>query len=168
MKKTNNHIAIFILLLIFFSGIDQAAGAAGRERDVAKGVVELINRVRARGTLCGKRYFKSAGPVAWNDILGKASLEHSSDMAERNFFGHRGADGLSPGERISRLGYRWITYGENVGEGYRTPEDMVRGWLESEGHCENIMNPAFKEAASAYVKKARKIYWTLLLAAPKR
>ena len=32
--------------------------------------------------------------------------------------------------------------GENIAAGYRTPADVVAGWLRSPGHCRNIMTPA--------------------------
>jgi len=136
------------------------------DQSVEKQVVELVNRTRAKGTKCGTIYYRAVSPVAWNDTLGRASLAHSLDMAEKGFLHHTGSDRKDPGDRIARLGYVWSTYGENVAEGYHSPEEVVKGWLKSRGHCENIMNPSFKEAGSAHARGSGGIYWTLLLAAP--
>jgi uncharacterized protein YkwD len=101
-------------------------------------------------------------------MLGKASLAHSLDMAKKGFLHHTDSDRKDPGDRITGLGYIWSAYGENVAESYHSPEEVVKGWLKSRNHCENIMNPSFKEAGSAHARGPRGIYWTLLLAAPGR
>jgi len=139
-----------------------------RDRSVEKQVVELVNRARAKGTNCGTTYYRAVPPVMWNDTLGKASLAHSLDMAEKGSLRHTGSDRKDPGDRIAGLGYAWSAYGENVAEGYYSPEEVVKGWLKSGGHCENIMNPSFKEAGSAHARGPHGIYWTLLLAAPRK
>jgi uncharacterized protein YkwD len=154
------------LPLSLVKGSVQAAGDDGRDQSVEKRVIELVNRMRVKGAKCGSRYYRGTRPVVWNDTLGKVSLKHSLDMAGKENLGHAGTDGSGPGERIARFGYKWMIYGENVGEGYLTPEEVVNGWLRSQGHCENIMNPAFKEAGAAFAKGTRRIYWTLVLATP--
>jgi uncharacterized protein YkwD len=87
-------------------------------------------------------------------------------MAEKGFLHHTGSDRKDPGDRIAGFGYKWSAYGENVAEGYHSPEEVVKGWLKSKDHCENIMNPSFKEAGSARARGPQGTYWTLLFAAP--
>lgn len=154
-----------VLLLLCFSekGL-QAAGDERRDPAMEKKVVDLVNRARLRGTRCGNKYFKPTRPVVWNGTLAQASRKHSRDMAGKESMGHTGSDGSGPGDRIARLGYKWMTYGENVCEGYPTPEEAVKAWLSSRDHCENIMNPGFREAGAAYAKGTKRIYWTLVLA----
>lgn len=148
------------------AGEVRVAYGESRDMSVEKEVVNIVNRMRVKGARCGGRFYKGTRPVVWNDTLGKVSLEHSAAMAENRSLGHTGSDGSSAGTRLARFGYQWMTYGENIGEGLRSPEEVVKGWAESRGHCENIMNPAFKEAGAAYAKVAGRIYWTLVLAAP--
>lgn len=155
---------MFFLLGLFIA--ESPARGEGRDQSVEKRVIELVNRMRVKGVGCGGQYYKAIPPVRWNDTLGKVSLRQSVDMAGKENMGHADAYGNGPGDRLARFGYRWMTYGENVGEGYLTPEEVVNGWLKSRGHCENIMNPAFKEAGAAYARGAGRIYWTLVLAAP--
>ncbi len=154
----------FFLLSILVA--ETPAYSEGRDHSVEKRIITLVNQMRSRGCMCGNRYYKKTRPVEWNDTLGKACLGHSLDMAEHESMGHAGTDGSDPGIRIARSGYRWMRYGENVGEGYLLPEEVVRGWLKSQGHCENIMNPLFKEAGAARAKGTGHFYWTLVLAAP--
>jgi len=46
--------------------------------------------------------------------------------------------------------------GENIAKGQRTPKEVVRCWIRSEGHRKNILNPSFKKTGVGFYKK----YWT--------
>jgi hypothetical protein len=81
-----------------------------------------------------------------------AAYLHSLDMETNQFFSHTGSDGSDPGDRITREGYDWWTYGENIAVNYPTVSAVMQGWLSSEGHCRNIMNPAFEEIGAAYAE----------------
>lgn len=119
-------------------------------------LLTLVNQYRTAGCNCGSTYYPPTSPISWNDSLEKAAKEHSDDMNAHNYFDHTGSDGTTVGERISRYGYLWFTCGENIAEGYATEKDVVEGWIKSEGHCKNIMNPAFKDMGVATAGK----YWT--------
>lgn len=167
-SKTFLLILSFLIFLICCGVRNQVIGSDIREAEIKKRLIEFVNEMRIKGATCGDKYYKTTHPVVWNDRLGQASLNHSLDMAENGFLSHIGSDGKSSEERLLKVGYRWMTYGENVGEGYKTPEELVKGWLKSTSHCKIIMNPTFKEAGAACVKGSRKIYWTLILASPER
>lgn len=156
----------FVFLPLRFLEGSAFAAADEERRSAEKNVIDLVNSARLKGARCGNRYYKATRPVEWNETIAQAAKKHSRDMASKENVGHTASDGSGPGERIARLGYRWIAYGENVGEGYRNPEEAVKEWLKSPGHCRNIMNPGFKEAGAAYVKGTKRTYWTLVLATP--
>src|SRR3990172_6631535 len=125
-----------------------------------------------RGTDVRKHVLSRRPPVAWNDSLAIAAYLHSEDMATNQFFSHTGSDGSSPGDRITREGYAWWTYGENIAVGYPTVSAVMQGWLGSDGHCRNIMNPAFREIGAAYAEgpylgNPSAPYWTFDLATPR-
>lgn len=110
-------------------------------------VVELVNEVRAAGATCGSAgSFAPAGPVEMDEVLRCAARLHSIDMEERGFFDHDNPDGESPFDRIDAAGYAGGSpQGENIAQGYPTPEAVMEGWMSSDGHCSNIMEPGFKE-----------------------
>uniref|UniRef100_UPI003460ABA9 CAP domain-containing protein n=1 Tax=Streptomyces asoensis TaxID=249586 RepID=UPI003460ABA9 len=93
-----------------------------------------------------------------NAVLTKAAQAHSKDMAAHQNMSHTGSDGSSPGDRITRAGYDWSTYGENVAYGYATPEQVMAGWMSSPGHKANILNCAFKEIGVGLAQPGG--YWT--------
>jgi uncharacterized protein YkwD len=51
---------------------------------------------------------------------------------------------------MAQAGYTWSTWGENIGAGYASPAAVVNGWLASDGHCVNLMNPTFQELGVGY------------------
>lgn len=124
-------------------------------------LLELVNNVRATGCDCGGEAMPAVGAVVWNDTLELAAQGHSDDMKTNNYFSHTGLDGSTPGDRITAVGYNWFTYGENIAQGYTTPEEVIQGWLESEGHCRNIMDGDFKEMGVA----VSGTYWTQVFGA---
>jgi len=122
-------------------------------------LLQLVNDARKKGCQCGDTYYAPAPPLIWNDLLEKAAFNHANDMFQNNYFDHTGKDGSSVSERMEAVGYHWISFGENIGLGYKDEKDVIKGWLSSPGHCKNIMNKKFKEMAIARVGN----YWTQTL-----
>jgi uncharacterized protein YkwD len=143
------------------------------ERDaaaVSRVVLALTNQARARARSCGWRRFPPAPPLSLAPALTRAAHAHSQDMVARDFFSHTGSDGSTPGERVTRAGYRWKMVGENIASGVRTPRDVVAGWLASPHHCANIMTAGFRQMGVAFAvnpASAQVIAWTEDLGAPR-
>jgi uncharacterized protein YkwD len=129
-----------------------------------------INEARATPRICGAQAFSAAPPVAWNEMLAQAALGHSEDMASKHYFNHKEPGGSAPADRATRVGYRWRQVGENIASGQHTVMQTVADWLDSPGHCANIMNPAFTEMGAAYAvnpaNENRTPYWTQMFARP--
>ncbi len=125
-------------------------------------LLDLVNNARTSGHQCGSTYYPPAPTVTWNSTLTTAAQKHSDYMSTNNNLSHTGSNGSSAGDRITAEGYNWSTYGENIAVGFATEEAVVKGWLESEGHCKNIMNPNFTEMGIA----TSGAYWTQVFAAP--
>jgi uncharacterized protein YkwD len=131
-----------------------------------------INQWRATGATCGSRgAFAPATALVWNDLLTQAADGHSRDMVANNFFDHVGSDGSTLGSRVTATGYAWRSLGENIAAGQITIEQVVDGWIASEGHCANLLNPAFAEVGLACVSGTTsttyRTYWTMDLGQPR-
>ncbi len=122
-----------------------------------------MNSARAAGAICGAQRMPPVPPLELEAKLQRAATGHSQDMADHGKMKHVGSDGSSPAVRITREGYKWWTWGENVAYGYRSVASVMAGWLSSEGHCKNIMNPDFTEFGAAEVN----YYWTQVFARPR-
>ncbi len=141
--------------------------------------LSAINRARSQSHDCGEYGVKPpAPPLVWSDTLYQAAKLHSSDMAYSNTFDHKGsgtqhdtvAQALHPGqgstlvERAEYAGYTgWKSLGENIAAGFTDIDKMIDAWLDSPGHCANLMNPDFKEVGMAEVTNPESdylYYWT--------
>lgn len=58
------------------------------------------------------------------------------------------AHGTNFAARISAAGYVWRSAGENIATGFATPRAVVHAWMGSTGHCENILNPSFRNVGT--------------------
>ncbi|MCC5812402.1 MAG: CAP domain-containing protein [Ectothiorhodospiraceae bacterium] len=145
-----------------------------REPDQAfvRAAVEAVNAYRAEPRTCEDSgdVLPAAPPVTWSDTLGEAAAAHSADMARHEFMSHRGTDGLMPGNRISNAGYTWRGWAENVAAGHSRVDAVMKGWIDSPGHCANIMRPDLVEIGLGLAENQAaeyRYYWTLKLAAPR-
>jgi len=104
-------------------------------------------------TLCllnDERAARGLAPLSSEPTLEAAAHEYSLAMVHQRFFGHVSPSGQTISERLA--GYvgsarSWVT-GENLawGEGtLATPAAIVRGWMASPGHRDNILNGEFNE-----------------------
>jgi uncharacterized protein YkwD len=137
---------------------------------LAMQTLELVNQARARGARCGTRLFGSAPPVRLSGALAGVARGHAVDMADHDYFEHRDLTGRSPADRVRAVGYRETLVGENIAYGPQSADEVVRGWLDSPDHCENIMDPRFAEMGIAYApgrSSKQGLYWVQLLATPK-
>jgi uncharacterized protein YkwD len=136
---------------------------------VSQRVLELVNEARSKPRKCGRASFKPAPPLQLSAMLSRAALIHNQDMSNKNFFEHQGSDGSKVGDRTSRVGYQWRAVAENIAIGPTTAEVVVNGWLDSPGHCANIMDTQYTEMGIAYLvnrKSDAGIYWTQVFARP--
>ncbi|MBB6099024.1 uncharacterized protein YkwD [Deinobacterium chartae] len=123
-------------------------------------VFELTNQARAQARTCGDEHFPAAPPLEWNATLARAAAAHARDMAEKGYFAHESPDGKTPFDRIRTAGYRFMSAGENLAAGTRTPQQTVQGWLRSPGHCAVLMNRTLRELGVAYLRAPRSEYRT--------
>ena len=137
---------------------------------IGREVLQRVNEARGAGRKCGRRSFGPAPALKLAPLLERAALAHAEDMAKHSLFEHRGSNGGMPADRVTKTGYRWRTVAENIAAGGRDAETVVRGWLESPGHCANVMGAQYSEMGVAYAvdpKSKAGIYWAQVFASPR-
>ncbi len=130
-------------------------------------VLESLNRVRARGSRCGGREFPPSRPLTRSPALDEAARMHARDMAQNSFLAHTGSNGSNPGDRATRAGYEWRVVAENIAAGQTSADDIAATWLDSPGHCENLLDAKYSETGIAYALNpgdGRDIYWVQVYA----
>lgn len=129
-----------------------SVASTGAKEDSAyeQEVLRLINQVRAEHGL---------QPVRYNGVLDRAAEKHNNHMASVNRMAHDGIGDSDPGSRIRAEGFR-NSWGENVATGQRSPSEVVRDWMNSPKHRENILNPKWSQMGVAYTTTSSgRSYW---------
>ncbi|GAA3205322.1 sigma-70 family RNA polymerase sigma factor [Actinocorallia longicatena] len=120
-------------------------------------VVRLVNAERSK---------KGCRPVTTDPRLTRSAQAHSAEMARRREMTHTGANGSSPGDRISAQGYRWGAWSENVAVGAPAPSGVMTMWMNSPGHRANILNCAYTQVGVGIASGDGKLWWTQNFATP--
>ncbi len=116
-----------------------------------EGILAATNRVRAAGTNCGAYGpFAPTSALTLDPELNKAAQVHAQDMADNRFFDHTGSDGSSFATRIGRTAFSGQPIGENIAAGGSQPSGIVDRWVDSDGHCRNLMNPQASKLGVGY------------------
>lgn len=123
------------------------------------GFLPLVNSARA-----------SAGspPVALDTRLAAAARAHAAAMATAGRLGVESADGVSVYQRVTATGFAYITIGEHLVSGPRTPAEFLAYCLRTEQPRRTLHDPAFTHTGLGYVTGGRSgdTYWTALWARP--
>jgi len=123
----------------------------------------------ALSLLNGERAKAGAPAVVLEARLTRAAKKHADELSTRGLLSHTGLDGSSPGDRISREGYRYRTYGEVIAAGQQTPEAVIRAWMNSPGHHAIMMDARYQEVGIAVTRRAGNpygIFWVMDFASP--
>jgi len=119
-------------------------------------LLQLTNAERSKAGL---------SPLRFSDRLDQAADLHAIDMASKNYFDHTGLDGSDPGTRISRTGYQFSTWAENI-SGFPDPSSAIVSWMGSTGHRENILDPNLTEIGFGYANQGNKDYFVQVFGTP--
>lgn len=114
-------------------------------------ILRLTNEIRARGANCGSRGdFEPAPPLTMQSNIHCSARAHSMDMAVRDYFDHDTPEGASPFDRMGEAGYQYRVAGENIAAGSHDAAGTMEQWMESDGHCANVMDPDYTELGVGY------------------
>lgn len=112
-------------------------------------VLELVNVERQKAGLNALQMDESVRNVA---------RLKSEDMRVNKYFDHTSPTYGSPFDMLKKFGISYKSAGENIAQGYSTPEAVVNGWMNSSGHRANILNASFTHMGVGY--DANGHYWT--------
>ena len=129
------------------------AGATCPDQTLAPAPATLAAMAAAQLCLLnGERADAGLPPLKLNAKLSAAAQAYASDLVDGQYFSHTGRDGSTIRTRLGAAGYLprnggWAI-GENLAWGtgaLATPASIMRAWMNSPGHRENILNPEYRE-----------------------
>ncbi len=150
--KMSKTIAVFSAVVMAMSAtvtLNQSVSAGEDFGSYADEVVSLVNAERASVGL---------QPLEAVPVLNDVATMRSQEITRS--FSHTRPDGRSCSTALDDYGVKWMTSGENIAYGYDSPESVVNGWMNSEGHRANILNQNFEYIGVGVVEYGGLLYWT--------
>ena len=155
MKLLKRTAAVFIAVAVLaltltatgFSAATSTKTVSGKfNYDYANQVLSLVNSERAKQGL---------NALSMDDKLVDGANIRAAECTVS--FSHTRPNGTS-----CFTAFEWQnTCGENIAYGQRTPQEVMNGWMNSQGHRENILKQGFKKIGiGCFVSQNGTIYWT--------
>ena len=108
----------------------------------AENVLRLMNEYRAAEGL---------PPLREDPRLMRAAEDRMRHMEELGYWSHQSPDGMSPFVWLAARDYTYRTAGENLANGFETPQVLVESWMESPGHRANILGSQYEDVGIAII-----------------
>ena len=124
------------------------AGEPGSEdiHEYVFAVVDLVNEERAK---------ENIPPVSLNRAATDAAQVRAEEA--KKSFSHTRPNGTTCFTALKEAGIAYAYAGENLAGKIKTPEKVVKAWMDSPGHRKNIMNPNYTQIGVGYVSSGN--YW---------
>lgn len=138
------YVLFFILLQVGFSIASYTKpGVLGISSNIdQKRVIELTNKEREK---------KGLPVVSENEALDKAAQLKAQNLFAENYWAHFAPSGKSPWDFILGAGYKFTFAGENLAKNFYSSDEVVKAWMESPTHRDNLLNPNYKDIGIAVV-----------------
>jgi len=103
-------------------------------------VIELTNNERLNAGLT---------IVKQNQELSQAAQAKAADMFAHNYWAHLSPTGTEPWSFITSSGYKYQHAGENLARDFGNPSDIVKAWMASPTHRQNLLDSRYKDIGIA-------------------
>lgn len=125
--------------------------AAEPSGDYAAAVFELVNQERANAGLSA---------LAYDEAVAASAQIRAVEIAES--FSHTRPDGRSTFTVFADEGVTYTMAAENIAYGQTSAEEVMQGWMNSEGHRANILNGKLTSIGVGVYQKGKTLYWVQL------
>lgn len=133
-------------------GQDNSGNNGSTNSSYEQQVIDLVNKERARAGLSALKLDKN---------VAKAALVRAKETEKS--FSHTRPNGSKFSTALTESGVSFRGAGENIAWGQKTPQEVMKGWMNSDGHRANILNKNFTTIGVGYYKNASGVnYWTQL------
>lgn len=136
------YILLFIFLQVSFSIVSLSKpGVLGISGNIdQKKLIELTNIERQKNGL---------SPVSENEALDRAAALKAQNMFSENYWAHFAPSGKTPWDFILGSGYKFIYAGENLAKNFTSSDDVVKAWMASPTHRDNLLNSKYQDIGIA-------------------
>jgi uncharacterized YkwD family protein len=126
---------------VYSPPVPPAKASTSTVSSYANQVISLVNQERVKDGL---------KPLAGSSYLSTMALDKAKDMYHNNYFSHTSPTYGSPFNMMKLYGIKYSYAGENIAKGQKTPQEVMKAWMNSQGHRQNILSPNFTKIGVAY------------------
>lgn len=105
-------------------------------------ILELMNAKRTEAGL---------QPLTLDTTLQSVARYKSNHMIQNGYFSHTNPDGTKWSNWLQTIGYKYNATAENIAYNTTDPVELFNQWWNSDGHRENMMNPAYTKVGIGVV-----------------
>ena len=127
------------------------AAQQGTKTPIQPEVWQLVLRAN------GARSEQGVKLLWWDPPLAKAALEHCRRMVQEGEISHRYGGEANVGERAAQAGAHFSLIEENIAIG-SSPKAIHEGWMNSEEHRLNLLNPEVDRVGVAVIASRGVLY----------
>ena len=103
----------------------------------------------------------SEAPLTRSAVLDTAAQMKADDMVKNQYFSHFAPDGTSPWHWFDKAGYTYAYAGENLAIHFTDSSEVVKAWMNSPKHRENIVNDHYTQIGVGTAKGTYEGYETV-------
>jgi len=131
-------IALYLLNQSFIKSITIARpGVLGYSSEItAQKVIEQTNLMRLKSGLPALKY---------NPLLTQSATAKANDMFQNDYWAHNSPSGKNPWSFFKESGYQYSVAGENLAKDFYDTDSMMKAWMKSPTHRDNIIHTKYKE-----------------------
>lgn len=150
-QEKNNHralllqpsfLGIFIALYLLNQSLIQSLsilkpGILGYSSEItAEKVISQTNNERQQLGLA---------PLKYNASLSQSAAAKAEDMFTNNYWAHSSPQGKTPWDFFKSSGYQYSVAGENLAKDFYDTDGLIKAWMNSPTHRDNIVNARYQE-----------------------
>lgn len=157
-RQSNNHrskllhnksifviiISLFLLQIVIVPVKNNFPQILGTTTNISsQELLLLTNKARQENGL---------SPLVMNEALSRAAQLKGTDMLKKNYWAHYAPDGTTPWFFFNQVGYQYAYAGENLARGFTATDDIVKAWMTSPAHRENVLSPKYRDVGFAVIE----------------
>ena len=154
-RKLSAILSVLLIMTLFLALAAPVASADAATDALAAEVLVLVNAERAKAGLA---------PLSGsNAALNNAALKRAQEIVTN--FSHTRPNGKAASTVCAEYGVTWSIFGENIARGQADAEAVMNGefgWMNSEGHRDNIMNESFTHIGIGVYESGGRLHWVQL------
>ncbi|MFA5024967.1 MAG: CAP domain-containing protein [Candidatus Shapirobacteria bacterium] len=89
--------------------------------------------------------------LQYNPVLSQSAAAKATDMFTNNYWAHNSPSGKTPWDFFKSSGYKYSVAGENLAKDFYDTDGLMKAWMNSPTHRDNIINGKYQEIGIAVV-----------------